>query len=169
MGRVNRGGGGGYSIFKYGNFLNYHCFFEFYHRENTDFFFFLVLPKMFPEKYLSMISLCVMKLILLCVRMHVFPDQHSPPSLPDSVTMFWRLNSFAWSESGQPFTAWHLSPFLIQLSPVPHKECGPVTPDQLHPFNLPGVFKLLSFAQHALLKVLERPFPFPRGTLCLSL
>lgn len=124
---------------------------------------------MFSEKYLSMLLLCAMKLILLSVRMPVFPDQHSPPSLPDSVTMFRCLNSFARSESRQPFTAWHLSPFLIQLSPVPRRECGPVTPDQLHPFNLPGVFTLLSFAQHALLKVLKRPFPFPQGKLCLSL
>ena len=76
---VNRGGGGENSIFKYGTFLNYHFFFN--HRENTDFF--LVLPKMFSEKYLCMLLLCVTKFILLCVCRHVFPDQHSAPSLPD--------------------------------------------------------------------------------------
>lgn len=75
----------------------------------------------------------------------------------------------AWSESGKPFTAWHLSPFLIQLSPVPCRVRGPVTPDHLHPFSLPGVFMLLSSAQHALLKGLKQPFPFPQGKLCLSL
>lgn len=149
-------------------------FFEFYHRENTDFF--TPSPRCFLKSictYIYMYAftlICVMKFILLCVCMCVFPNQHSAVSLPDSVVRFWCLNSLAWPENGNPFTAWHLLPFLIQLSPVPCKVHGPVTPDQFHPFNMPGMFMLLSFAQHMLLEVPKwTSFPFPQGKLCLSL
>lgn len=77
-----------------------------------------------------------------CICGSVFSNQHSGVSLPDSVIRFWCLNSLAWPENGKPFTAWSLSPSLIQLSPLHCRVHGSVTQDQSHPFILPGMFML---------------------------
>lgn len=104
--------------------------------------------------------------VCMCACGCVFSNQDSAVSLPDSELRFRCLNSLAWPENGKPLTAWRLSPFLIRLSPLPSRVRGPITADQFHSFNMPGMFMLLSFAQHTLLK---RPsFPYPQGKLCLS-